>query len=648
MKRMLFAAYLIFGISWGAKAQGTCDTIHLADSIHVCIGSASVISATVTGPDSILSTRWFPATGISDTTILNPTVVTATSGYYYLRILGLIPGNLVVNGDFTAGNTGFTSSYTYSGPPSTILYEGFYSVYTNPNGVHSGFTSFGDHTTGTGNMMIINGGYTATDVWCETISVTPYTDYDFSAWFANCSSSTTGAYAPILQFKINGTLIGLPDTVTASPGTWVNFHTTWNSGASTTANICIYDALTTAGGNDFVIDDITFQKYCKVTDSVYVKIDQPDTVVVRADTSLCSSVGSVTLNATPGYTAYLWNTGATTSSISVTASGVYIAYCNNNGCHIVKDSINVNVTNYVITSIAQDSLHCFPGHMTLSAPSGYNSYIWQDGTTGPAYSVTGGGTYYVDAASYCADFVDTFHVIPTALTIDLGPDVTVCMNYVMTVPVSGTGASYLWQDGNTNSSYSADHTGQYYVTVHQGGCSASDTVNVNFFHYSQNIHDTFICKGSPIDITLECTVPPGGHVLWNDGITSPTREIRDSGTWWVWVSKDECKILDTINVTTGYCTCWHNVPEAFTPNGDGLNDIIRPRIEPGCTISGYKFNIYNRWGERVFTSDFRDKGWDGIFNGVPADLGVYMYSLQFFIGERETPVVKSGTITLIR
>src|SRR5699024_6162533 len=110
------------------------------------------------------------------------------------------PYNLVSNGDFSMGNTGFTSTYGYTPPPSSVLNEGYYSVYTNPNGVHTGFTSFGDHTTGTGRMMILNGSPSPTSVWCQTIPVTPNTDYDFSAWFANCSASSSGASSPILQF----------------------------------------------------------------------------------------------------------------------------------------------------------------------------------------------------------------------------------------------------------------------------------------------------------------------------------------------------------------------------------------------------------------------------------------------------------------
>jgi gliding motility-associated-like protein len=293
-------------------------------------------------------------------------------------------------------------------------------------------------------------------------------------------------------------------------------------------------------------------------------------------------------------------------------------------------------------------LHCFPGSLTLVAPGGYSAYAWQDGTTSNKYLVTAPGSYYVVATSYCRDRVDTFHVAYTPFYFSLGPDVSTCMNYLINAPVKGGGVTYKWQDGYTGPAYSASRTGTYYVTINQDGCEASDTMAVTFLHLSQNIPDTFICEGTPINLNLSATPPAGGKVLWNDGTTSPVKNVRDSGTYWVYVSQGECEILDTVRVTTALCNCWHYMPSAFTPNDDGLNDIIYPVIQPGCNVSGYQFSIYNRWGERVFTTDRPGKGWDGMYKGEPADMGVYMYSLQFFTGVYNKQGAESGSITLVR
>ncbi len=373
-----------------------------------------------------------------------------------------------------------------------------------------------------------------------------------------------------------------------------------------------------------------------------------DTTIKSKDTVVCLYPTGIIINSDTSGSSYFWSNGASTSSINATALGTYWEVISNN-CKINIDTIHVKGDIFTTITNASDTFLCAnSAGIDLTAPSGYANYIWQDGSTNLSLHVNAPGAFYVKYDSYCKEHIDTFNVALRSLSFTLGPDVTVCSNFNIDVPVKGSDVSYRWFDGSTGSSYSASRTGDYGVTVTKGSCVASDTINVHFFHYHQNIRDTFICKGEPFAIDLVCTPPPSGTVLWNDGTTNPVKTVRDSGTYWVYVSMGECQILDTVHVVTGYCNCWYDMPTGFTPNGDGLNDIAKPRIQPGCTVSGYQFNIYNRWGELVFTSDVPGKGWDGNYKGQPADLGVYMYSLQFFIGVHDKPVYNNGSITLIR
>ncbi len=381
--------------------------------------------------------------------------------------------------------------------------------------------------------------------------------------------------------------------------------------------------------------------------NVYVVPGSVDTSYHNQDTVVCASVGSITLTTLPGYTDYVWSNGSTGQTTTVTASGNYIANCDS-GCHLTIDTCHVKFDAHIVNTKTTDTFFCAPGHFTLVAPTGFGTNKWQDGSTAPSFTDSIPGTYYVDGTGYCSDNIDTFIVTSRSLSIDLGPDATVCMNYPITVPLPGKDIKYLWQDGSTDSVYSADHTGSYYVTVTQYGCKASDTINVNFFYFSQNIPDTFICKDKPVRYSVSCNVPEGGSVMWDDGVSTPNRTFTDSGTWYVMISKDQCEILDTVRVTTGYCSCWLNVPSAFTPNGDGLNDVFRPTIQPGCPASGYVFTVLNRWGQVVFTSDMQGKGWDGTFNGQPCDIDTYMYTLTYFSGVYNTPITQNGDVTLIR
>lgn len=163
----------------------------------------------------------------------------------------------VVNGDFSAGNTGFTSGYGYLAPAGqfTLYPEGYYTVDTNPNNVHNLWSSFGDHTTGSGEMMIVNGAPNANvTVWDEIVSgLAANTNYFFSAWVAS-SYPTNPA---VLDFSINGSSIGslTPPTTT---GQWTQFYVQWNSGANTSADIALVNQNTVRDGNDFALDDIAF------------------------------------------------------------------------------------------------------------------------------------------------------------------------------------------------------------------------------------------------------------------------------------------------------------------------------------------------------------------------------------------------------
>ncbi|HTH48264.1 MAG TPA: PEP-CTERM sorting domain-containing protein, partial [Candidatus Limnocylindria bacterium] len=131
--------------------------------------------------------------------------------------------------------------------------EGNYYVTKDPNNTHSGFSSFGDHTTGSGNMMVINGSTVASKtVWQETVSVTAGRNWTFSLWMA---SAVAGSPA-VLQVYINNVLQSTTFTAPSSAATWQQFSLNWSSTGTTSATIRLVDSNTAAGGNDFAIDDI--------------------------------------------------------------------------------------------------------------------------------------------------------------------------------------------------------------------------------------------------------------------------------------------------------------------------------------------------------------------------------------------------------
>ena len=201
--------------------------------------------------------------------------------------------NLVINGDFGVGNIGFTSGYIYagvagtpapiSGNANTLWDEGTYSVGTDPFSFHSSWTSFGDHTTGTGNMLIVNGDANPVNVWQGTLSspLVAGQTYEFSAWVANLYPPPVGlGTTPInpaqLQFSVGGSTIG---SIYTAPGVgvWSEFTATFVAGIEPVA---VLDLQTAPNGNDFALDDISI-----------IAVPEPGTLALFAGSGLLALFG---------------------------------------------------------------------------------------------------------------------------------------------------------------------------------------------------------------------------------------------------------------------------------------------------------------------------------------------------------------------
>ncbi len=96
--------------------------------------------------------------------------------------------------------------------------------------------------------------------------------------------------------------------------------------------------------------------------------------------------------------------------------------------------------------------------------------------------------------------------------------------------------------------------------------------------------------------------------------------------------------------------CKFFVPNAFSPNEDGKNDVFVPGFGSDCTLASYDLRVFNRWGTLVFESLTPETGWDGEFRNQPAPQGVYLYTIQYVLeGDGGSDVqIESGTVNLLR
>lgn len=274
-----------------SQAAETICPITISD-INVCPNTNAQLNAS--GADYYF---WSPFVGLSNATIANPTVNVTTTKSYTITAFSEKFVNLIENGDFENGNNDFTSNYTYTNANLGLGPEGLYAVGTNPKYFHNSFSACVDHTSGTGKMLIVNGNTSAnTKIWGQTITVESNKYYAFYAYVTPVYTTNP----PIIQFSINGNVLGTPFNSPGGTCTWNKFYAIWYSGTNTTADISIVNQNITANGNDFAIDDIKYVELCKTVDTVTVTVG-----------SLTSTTNIVICNSELPYT---WNTQPYSSS----------------------------------------------------------------------------------------------------------------------------------------------------------------------------------------------------------------------------------------------------------------------------------------------------------------------------------------------
>ncbi len=552
----------------------------------ICFGNSKQLNS-IAG----ISSCWQPATYLSATNVPNPVTTTPHSITYFLN--SVVSGNnLIINGDFSQGNTGFTSDYLYS--PSSGINAGVYNVGSIITVWHPNMSACNDHTTGNGNMLMVNG---STDlnvkVWSQSVPVAPNTNYNFSTWLQHITTINPAR----LQFSINGNIIGTIFQANNISCIWEQFNAIWNSGTNTTAVISIVNQNSLFSGNDFALDDISFSPIYVRRDSVRITVDTPSIIATR-NANICLG-DSVHLNAT-GSTLYNWSpaTGLNNPNIAnpistPTESTTYIVSgINSNGC-IASDSVKVSVRIPVSAEINPPGKICKESSIQLTATGG-DIYSWSPSTylnnsfiPNPVASPSVTSTYTVTITDTLCNNSSTLSTIVTVLPLPVirankSNDIDCAISQSQ---LTASGATqYTWTPATTlDNPFSSSPvatpivTTQYIVTgTDADGCTNSDSIQV-----------------------LVNATNKGGYIM----------------------------------------------PTAFTPNNDGLNDCYG--IKYWGIIQELEFSIYNRWGERIFFTRNPRDCWDGRYKGIPQDPAIFVYMIKAKT-TCESYVFRKGTFALIR
>ncbi len=355
-------------------------------------------------------------------------------------------------------------------------------------------------------------------------------------------------------------------------------------------------------------------------------------------------------------------------TITVTNPGWYVVHLTVSvgptfSCPVVySDSIfiyPIPVANFVASPnpICSDQTATFTSTSTTNAAGGVVTYNWSFTAGLPATASTLGPhtVFYnnptVNTQTYPASLTVTQDGCTSAaftsnITVHPRPnafikDQVICLGAVAVVKVqlSGApGASYLWSNGSTTDSTFVTggiDTALSVIVTDTNGCfdTAHHVVNTPVWGapHADVGPDLFIFYGDSTELNASASLPVGSSTFhWSPGqwVTDSTALITtafpDTTTQFVFTLIDVygCEDKDTIIVHVDDSP-FIVLPNAFTPNGDGENDIY---ILLSRKISKlYYFNIYNRWGEKIFSTDDVKVGWDGTYKGVPQEAGTYVY-----------------------
>ncbi len=382
------------------------------------------------------------------------------------------------------------------------------------------------------------------------------------------------------------------------------------------------------------------------------------TITATTTNSTCgSSNGAIQAQASGGTAPYQFSIDginyATTAVFSNRPPGNNRVYAKDASNNIATRDVFVpNTAGPQITAADTTSTGCDnkSGKITVAAANGTAPLMYSiNGTayqTAPQFTGLPQGTYtvWVKDAIGCTttkQAVITMNIM--APTVNFGKDSTLCEGNTLLLTAANTNATYLWQDNSTAPTFLVQKQGKYYVTVSRQNCFAADTINVAY-----NLKPAFtlgadqaICTGSTITLNPQLT---NVNYLWQDGAVTPQYIVTQPGLYHV-TATNTCGVkTDSVIITKGVCKLY--IPNAFTPNGDGKNDLFKASF--GENITAYSLQIFNRYGELVFESKDKNNGWNGLYKGRLQPGGSYMWLIRYKGNIDNTQYQLKGNIILIR
>jgi gliding motility-associated-like protein len=380
----------------------------------------------------------------------------------------------------------------------------------------------------------------------------------------------------------------------------------------------------------------------------------PTTLAVTSNACSPAGTATVTVNGvvnTSNYS-YEWEPSGNTSPIATGLSqGIHTVTITDASClpMLAPTSATVAINYFPVPLIVASDTVCSGASLSLIG-SGAGNFLWSTGETSPTISVspTATTTYFLMVTNSfgCSDTTaHTVHVNPVPEALAWGTD-TICKGHTAELFAAG-GSAYLWSSGSTDQNIIVQPlaTSTYSVIVSNGECT--DTAYKKVIVINSPVAGASVLQTFAETAQLCASGTGSYHWFPEEGLSCincirPVASVKETSTYCVAVTGlNGC--ADTACVTILLSAVY--VPDAFTPNGDILNEAFRPSVQE---VHEYRLVIYDKWGEKIFETENIDEGWNGCYKGNACQQDVYVYKLTYVDDEYNRTHEQIGKVTLIR
>jgi gliding motility-associated-like protein len=439
----------------------------------------------------------------------------------------------------------------------------------------------------------------------------------------------------------------------------------WNTGGT------VEDPQGVPAGNYSVV--VTDNNGCTTTGSALLGVVNPLTLIETHTNATCSALTDANIytqvsGGLPPYY-FIWNNGATSRNLMGVGSGSYsVAVTDNNGCIANINVITISEPSVIGVAVTATNIACeanTSGSIDISITGGTSpyQYQWNNNTASQDLTNIAPGNYSmtVTDANGCSNTASAFITTLPQLNVSATVDQLVCSNSVgginLTVTNGTAPFTYLWNTGATTEDINNIHPGTYTVVVRDANNCPFDTAftvtNQNNFSVNASGGGT-ITLGEFVDLHAASTGSAQTTYNW-----SPTAGMDCSTCTDITIQPGHSTLFTVVAIDTNGCEAKDTLsvtviedhvlfpPNAFSPNGDGNNDVFQ--LFGNLTgIKKFNIMIFDRWGEKVFEANEPTFTWDGIYKGEPLGPTVCVYVMKAVFLDGHNEKIYKGSITILR